>query len=116
MVFLSGDAALCAYAESWIPGITTVATNQGIGASTISIHPRKAIERIREGMQNALEGDFSRCLVPLPDKFEVQVRMNQHTRAYYNSFYPGAKLLDPKTISFSSEDYFEVLRFFHFVL
>lgn len=64
-------------------------------------------------MKDALTGDFSACMAPLPERFEVQVRLNQHTMAFKNSFYPGAKLLDPKTIGFSSDDYFEVLRFFH---
>lgn len=116
VAFLSGDKALCEYAEGWIPGITTVATNTGLGSSTISISPKKAVGLIREKMREALTGNFAACVVPLPERFDIQVRLNQHTMAFKNSFYPGAKLLEPKTIGFSSHDYFEVLRFFHFVL
>ena len=54
--------------------------------------------------------------VPLPRRFAATVRYKEHKDAYRRSFYPGARLEDSKTISFAAEDWYEVLRFCHFVL
>ena len=56
------------------------------------------------------------CLVTLPDFFEMTVRFKEHTTAYSKSFYPGASLEDEKNVCFASDDWFEMLRFSHFVL
>ena len=117
VVFLSGDEALCEHAKFIVPGIKTVATLEGDGDATTSIHPDLAVQRIREGMQDAISRkDFSDCMVPMPGTFDVTVRYLEHTFARKKSFYPGAEALDEKTIGFSSNDYWDVLRFFHFVI
>ena len=115
VAFLSGDEALCAFAWTLIPEMVTVPVNQGIGGGVLSIHPDAAVERIRAGAEEAVRR-AARCRVPLPDRFDTQVRFRDHTRAYARSFYPGARLEDGRTVCFSSEDWYEVLRFYHFVL
>jgi D-amino peptidase len=114
VVFLSGDAALCQDASAFLPGLTTVAVKEGIGEATVNIHPELAVERIRDSVEQALKGDLGRCRVPLPAHFEVELRYKDHAPARQISFYPGAKLLEPHVVQFAAEDYFEVLRFFHF--
>ena len=42
-VFLSGDKGICADAKALIPGITTAAVSEGIGPSTVSIAPQRAL-------------------------------------------------------------------------
>ncbi len=116
LVFVSGDEKLCRQASEMIPAITTVAVSFGEGASSTSMHPELAVEWIREGVEKALKGNLEECIVKLPEKFEVQVRYQNHTTAYQKMFYPGAELIDEKTIGFEHEDFQEVLRFFHFVL
>jgi D-amino peptidase len=73
-------------------------------------------EKIREGVQNALEGDISKCRLPMPDQFTVEIRYKNHAMATKASFFPGAVLTQPHAIQFESDDYFEVLRLFAFVL
>lgn len=116
VVFLSGDAGICEEAKAALPGITAVATGEGRGDSMAGRHPLDVEEAIREGVKTALSGDFSGCLAELPEWFEVQVTYKDHARAYHNSFYPGARALDSRAVAFEAGDYFEVLRFFHFVL
>lgn len=117
IVFLSGDKALCEYAEALIPGITTVATKSGHGSAVISPHPEVVREAILQGMKTALSReDLSDCLLPLPQGFELTVEYKDWTTAHSYSYYPGAKALDGKTLSFLSEDYYEVMRFMHFCL
>lgn len=119
VIFLSGDAALCDFARSFIPEITAVAVNEGSGAAVTSLHPEDAVNRIREGMKTAVEKfqqNPKACAVFLPAKFDVTVRYSTHTKAFRSGLYPGARQIDEKQIGFSAYDYIEVLRFFKFVL
>lgn len=116
LVFVSGDAGLCQEAEELNPNIITVAVKQGVGNSTISIHPQLAAEQIRTGLQKAIVGDVSRCRVQLPDRFSVEIRYKDHAKAYRSAYFPGASLKDPFTVQFEADDYFEVLRLFLFTL
>ncbi len=57
VVFVSGDEALCREVESVNPAIGTVAALEGVGDSTVSLHPAVAVRAIREGAKKALAGD-----------------------------------------------------------
>jgi D-amino peptidase len=116
LVFVSGDKGICEEAGLLIPGITTVAVKRGSGNATINIHPRVATERIREAVQTALQDDVSKCRLSMPDEFTVDICYKEHAMAMKASFFPGAVLTQPHTIRFVSNDYFEVLRLFAFVL
>lgn len=115
LVFVSGDSSLCAHAAAFNPNITTVAVKEGVGDSSINLHPEVALERIRDGMAQALR-QASACRIPLPERFEVEIQYRHPHRAYHYSFLHGAVLLDPVTVGFKHEDYFEVLRFLLFAL
>jgi D-amino peptidase len=116
VIFLSGDAALCAQAEALIPGITTVATSRGDGNASISLHPLEAVSRIQEGLRAAVQNGGEGCLLSLPPHFDVKVRYTKHTKAFLNSQYPGAHRIDEKTVGYGADDYLDVLRFFAFCL
>jgi D-amino peptidase len=113
LVFVSGDSSLCAHVAAFNPNITTVAVKDGAGDSSINIHPELAVERIRSGMAQALR-DPSACLIPLPERFSVEIQYRHPHRAYQYSFLHGAVQIDPVTVGFEHEDYFEVLRFLLF--
>jgi D-amino peptidase len=114
VVFVSGDKGLCEEAAGLNSNIGTVAVKEGVGNSTINIHPELARTRIKDGAAKALKSDLSKCLVSLPSHFSVDVQFREHSKAYTYSFYPGAKLKDPVTVHFEHENYFETLRFLFF--
>lgn len=117
IVFLSGDEAMCEAAREMVPGITTVASKTGMGSAVISRHPQVVCEEIRAAMEQALaREDNSDCYLTLPESFTVEIEYTDWNRAHRNSFYPGAVSVDPKTISFTTTDYFEVMRFMQFCL
>ena len=116
VVFVSGDAGICQEAEAIVSNLSTVAVMQGVGSSTISIHPHLAVERIRAGVEATLKGDVSQCRVQMPDHFSVEVAYKDHTMAYRKSFFPGVRLAGPYSVQFEADDCFEVLRFFSFGL
>ena len=114
-VFLSGDEELCAFAREFIPEIVAVPANRGVGGGVISIHPDVAVERIRAGAKEAVHRG-AKCKVPMPERFDSEIRFREHRTAYSKSFYPGARLEDGKSVCFSTDDWYEMLRFYHFVL
>jgi D-amino peptidase len=116
LVFVTGDEGLCEEAASLIPGIKSLAVKRGLGDASINIHPHSAIEKITEGVQSALQDDVSICRLALPEYFTVEISYKEHAMARKASFFPGAKLKEPHSIGFESDDYFEVLRLFSFVL
>lgn len=116
VVFVSGDAELCRQAKEFLPAITAVPVSAGEGGASVSQHPDVAVATIRDEMERALLGDIEACRIKLPPHFSVKVRYKQHQDAYHNAFYPGAQQLDEKTIAYQTDDYYEVMRFFSFVL
>lgn len=115
VAFLSGDKAMCQFAREFIPGITTVPVNEGMGGAVVSIHPADAVRQIRQAAEQAVK-NANNCAVPMPDHFDMVIRFREHQTAYSKSFYPGARLEDEKNVCFSAGDWFEMLRFTHFVL
>lgn len=117
VVFVSGDEALCEAAKELVPGITAVPSKKGLGAACVSKHPDKVCEEIKRGMDTALRGDYkSTCKVKLPERFLVEIAYKDVNDCTVNSYYPGVRRLDGKTILFETDNYLEVLRLIHFVL
>lgn len=110
VVFVSGDEGLSSDVKSFNEKIRTVAVSRGIGASTCSIHPALAVERIRSSAEVALKQDLSQLKIPLPERFELKIRFKDHMAAYRATFYPGVEKIDAYNVSFSTRDYFEVMR------
>lgn len=115
VAMITGDQALCDFAKELIPAITTVPVNKGIGGGVTSLHPEEALEKIEAAAQEALK-KAPECQVPMPEYFQMEVEFVRHPKAYSKSFYPGATLEGTKTVCFESDDWYEVLRFCHFVL
>lgn len=114
--FVAGDAGLCEWIKTVNPNIRTVATLEGLGNASVSIHPQLAVQRIREGVRDALAQNAALMRFPLPPRFEVQINFKEHASAYAGSFYPGAQRPDERTVTFEADDWPDVLKFFFFVL
>jgi D-amino peptidase len=115
VVFLSGDSGICALARATNPAIHTVETNRGEGDSVVAIQPGLARERIRESIEAALRSDRAGHVQPRSERYELAIRFSHHTIAYRKAFYPGARLDDPETLVFESDDFFEVARLLKFM-
>ena len=104
------DEAVCREAKQAIPPIAALAVKQGIGDATINIHPRLALRLTRQAVEGALGGDPGASLLPLPERFVVEMSYASHLLARKCSFYPGARQIDPHTVVFEAEGFFDVLR------
>lgn len=116
VVFVSGDKGVCDEVLSFQERIWTVSVQEGIGASTVSVHPQVAVKKIEEGVEAALAKDTSPLKIKLPPTFKVKIEFRNHVSAYRASFYPGVIRLANKTIQFEHKDYFEVLRTLMFII
>ena len=114
VAFVSGDKGLCDEIAQFNSHIGTVAVKEGIGNSTVSIHPDLAVAQIREGASNALKGGLSLCQVKLPAAFSVEIQYRRAYDAYHFGFFPGATQKDDVTVRFENDSYYEVMRFLLF--
>lgn len=115
VAFVSGDVALCDEVHTFDPGIATVAVSRAMGAATLAEHPALMRERIRSEVERALRGPLMVRPAARPPHFEVQVVCKDHRHAWRKAFYPGARLVDPSTIGFDTDQCFELLRLLQFV-
>ena len=116
VLMVTGDKALCDWAKHANPNVITVPVNEGTGKGALSIHPNLAVRRIREAAEEAMALDAEKCLFPTLPYYTVEINYKDHAAALSNSFYPGCEQVDARTVRFESDDYAEVLRFFHFCL
>lgn len=115
VVFVSGDIGLTKEVKKLNPNIVTLGVKDGIGDATINMNPKKAIRETRELVKKVLGEDLNSKKVTLPKKFEVEIEYKDHKLAYRYSFYPGAEFKAPRSVKFSSTEYYEVLRLVHFL-
>ncbi len=114
--FLSGDETICRFAERIVPGITTVCAVTGFGAGSISRHPDVVLREIEQKAEQALSGDFRRCMPELPRRFRFVVRFFDHIHADFNSYYPGMQRIDDCTLAYEADNWYDILLMVHFVL
>ncbi len=96
------------------PGLHTVTTKEGVGASVISLTPNRATKLIKNISEKSLNQDLEKAKITLPDEFRVEICYRDHTLANSKSYYPGMKKLDSNTLLFETNDYYEVLRMLKF--
>jgi D-amino peptidase len=113
-MFISGDKGICEEAIELVPHIGAIAVKEGVGNSTVNIHPDLAVSRIRKGVHKALTGKKDGLLQPLPEHFKATIQYREQHAAFLYGFFPGAKQITPNTVQFDSDDYFEVMRFLLF--
>ena len=119
VLMIAGDLGVCEAAKRLMPNVYTVPVQSGRGSGTVSIHPNEAVRRIRETAEIAVRDGLAhpeKFRLDLPNKFDVEVEFVQHAKARRASFYPGVRQTGPRTVMFSSDAYYEVLRFFMFCL
>ncbi|OPJ63060.1 M55 family metallopeptidase [Clostridium oryzae] len=115
VVFVSGDADLSREIKKVNSNIETLAVKECSGGASISIHPDKAISMTEKLVTNALSKDLSKCLLKLPEEFEIEIAYRDPAKASRLSYYPGVKQLSGNILYYKTENYFEVLRMFNFL-
>ncbi len=116
VAFLSGDLNLTNYVKEVNSNIEVVATKEGRKGAVISRHPSITNKEIQETVKSSLKKDLSNNIVELPKMFNIEIQYRTFQKAYQSSFFPGCKLVGTDKVTFSSDNYYEVLRMFKFIL
>jgi len=116
VVFIAGDLAVCKQAKELFGDIETAAVKEGIGKAAKMLHPQKAQELIKKKTTLALKRlkDFKPFRLKPP--FKMEVTFKDEERAENASWIPGAKRTGNTSVSFTSNDFMEVLKFFKFAM
>lgn len=116
VVFVSGDEALINHINNKYPNIETLATIRGKGDATICLlNSKQTCDLINKKLKVRLERkQFEK--MNIPEKICMEISFQKHKVAYAMSYYPNVKKIDDFTISFESNDYYEVLRFKFFAM
>lgn len=116
VAFLSGDENLTKLVKEANCYIETVASKKGMHGATVSKHPSVTQKEIYEGVQVALKKCTKDNVVELPKHFDVEIQYKNHLDAFRSSFFPGCKLSGTDRVIFSSDNYYDVLVMFKFIL
>jgi D-amino peptidase len=114
VVLVAGDKAICQQVTELFGEVETVAVKEGIGNAAKMLHPKKAQELIKKKTTEALNrvSDFKPFTFTPP--YTMDVTFRDEWRAEDASWLPGAKRKTSTTVSYTSNDWMDVLRFFKF--
>lgn len=114
-VFLSGDKMLCDHVHEYDPQVETAAVKEGLGSATISVAPVMAHEMIREGAKKGLE-NIKNCHLEVPETITMEICFKDHWNAKRASYYPGVKMIDAYTVSYTAENMEDLMAARMFIL
>ena len=113
---VTGDRGLCEWMKAVNPNVETVAVSEGRGRGSVSIHPDRALELIREAAVRAVRKPAADCMFPLPDRFHVEIGFKEHAKARDSRSFPGVVQTGPFEVVYDAEDYMDVLCMLDHVL
>jgi D-amino peptidase len=111
VMVVAGDAAVCAEAQRFLPGVQTVAVKDGIDKFTANcLHPQVAQARIREATAEAVRepGRFTPYRLSAP--YTLGIEWNSTTIAATCALIPGVRLNGSRGVEFTTQDYPELMR------
>ena len=109
-VFLSGDKTLCEDSKALHPELVTCSVKDGIGRMTRNYSTKDTLKSIKELSEKSLKQDLKSALVKLPEHFTLEICYKEHMKAEDVSWYPGITKINETTVSFQSDNYFDILR------
>ena len=112
VVLVAGDLAITKQAKELLGKVETVAVKEGIGEAAKMSHPKKARELIKEKTIFALRNLKKYKPFKLNPPYTMEITFTSEANAHRASFIPGAKRTGVRSVSFTSNDFIEVLKFF----
>jgi len=115
VVFAAGDRTLCDQITTLLGEVETVPVKEGIGAAAVSPHPEVTRERIRAGVEKALHrlDDFEPYRLETP--YTLVVKLKSEETVNQGSHYPGVKRTGDWELTYSSDDFLEIMLAFSYV-
>ncbi|MBI4014186.1 MAG: M55 family metallopeptidase [Candidatus Rokubacteria bacterium] len=111
ILLLTGDTATIAEGRALLGALETVAIKSGIDRyAARSLHPTVSRERIREAAARALEGRDRAQPYVIPPPITLTFELASTTMAAVADYIPGVRLDGPRTVSYATERYPELLE------
>ena len=112
VVLVSGDQAIARQAKELFGDIETAVVKEAISTAAIMLHPSKARDLIRDKTTAALKRlkDFKPLKLNPP--YALDVAFADEALAQKASWIPGAVRKDEHTVSFTTNDFMEMLKLF----
>ena len=109
VVFVAGDKAVCDQAKELLGNVETVAVKEGIGAAALNLHPEEARDRIRAGVENALQnlGDYKPYKLSAP--YTMVLTLKSEQSIYEGALYPGAERTGDWELTYVAQDVMELM-------
>jgi len=114
VVMVAGDVAICRQSQELFSKIVTAAVKEGVGNAASMPHPQKAQELIKKRTREALTRLKEFKPFKLDPPYTIKVTYKNEERAEKASWIPGAKRSGNTSVSFTSDDWMEILKFFLF--
>jgi len=110
VVLVSGDQAIAQQARELFGEVETAIVKEAIATAAIMLHPQKAQDLIRQKTTAALKRlkDFKPYKLNPP--YNLEVVYADEVNAVKASWIPGAIRTAPRSISFTSNDFMEMLK------
>lgn len=115
VVMVAGDAAIVKQCRDIFGDIEGVAVKESIGAAAKMLHPKKAQQLIRQKTKEALSNLIRYSPLKLQTPITMEIVYKDEIDAHRASWFPGAKKTGERSVSYTHEDYLEILKFFMFV-
>jgi D-amino peptidase len=112
VVFLSGDKAACEQAQAVFGDIESVVVKEGIGEACLNRHPGDSQNLIKQGVTKALERLKEFKPLKYEPPYTIEVHFKNEPEAYRASWYPEAKRSGDYSVSYTSDDFLDLMRFF----
>lgn len=116
VVLVSGDQTIIAETRRLLGDVEGAEVKTGLGTVASMMHPSKAQELIREKTKAALGrlGDFKPWRLSSPITLELTFKSEPD--AEVAGFFPGARMLDGRTVEYTGKDMVEISSFLAAVL
>ena len=115
VAFAAGDRALCEQITALLDDVEVVAVKHGIGAAQVSPHPEVTRMQISQGVDRALRrlGDFAPYRLETP--YTLVVKLKDEEMVHKGSHYPGVSRTGEWELSYTSDDFLEIMKAFSYV-
>lgn len=115
VVMVAGDAAIVKQCRDIFGDIESVTVKESIGTAAKMLHPKKAQILIRQKTKEALSNLSKYKPLKLQTPITMNIVYKDEIEAHRASWFPGAKKTGERSVSYTHEDYIEILKFFMFV-
>jgi D-amino peptidase len=115
VVMVAGDSAIVKQCKDIFGEIEGVAVKEGIGKAAKMLHPTKAQQMIKQKTKEALTNLKKFKPLKLQSPVTMEIRYKDEVDAERASWFPAAKRTGERSVSYSHQDFMEVLKFFMFV-